>query len=923
VNRDEWARVQEVFEQAAALPSAEREAFLAAACPDPGLRREVESLLKADQDSAPLEEALRDVASSGVRAAAAKPREHMIGDYRIIRQLGAGGMGLVYEAEQQHPKRVVALKVIRGGRYVDDQQVRLFQREAQALARLRHPAIASIFESGRTVDGQHFFAMELVRGERLSDYVKRVDREKSSKDALEIKLQLFVRVCDAVTYAHQRGVIHRDLKPANVVVQKGSAAGDSSASNIPGIKILDFGLARMTESDLAASAVVTSAGLIQGSLAYMSPEQASGNSDEIDLRTDIYSLGVMLYEIVAARLPQDQEGRSVPEAIRALSEDPPRPLTLPDGSRIPDRDLETIAFKALEKEPQNRYQSVAALAGDVGRYLAQQPILARPPSTVYQLRKLVSRHRTAFGFTVVLLAVLVAFAATMAYQARRIAQERDRANLEAGTAKEISDFLIDLFSVSDPGESRGNTVTARELLDKGAGRIDSTLTDRPRVQARLMDTMGRVYRTLGLYDRADALLVDAIRIRRGLPGEDEALATSLFNRAELMHYQQKLNNAEAAYKEALQIQRRVLGEESLAAAHTIDLLGRLYRDKRDYEQATVSHERALAIRKKLQGPRSLEVADSLHSLAMIAHSRNEFDKAEAYFREEYAIYQAQQIDRPALLNNLGVTLTRQAKYDEAEKIVRQVVPMTRRMYGDHHPFHGMALRTLGVFLLHSRGDPSEAEPLLRQSLAIMKASGREAYGTYAGTALALADLLREKGELQDGEALARAVLKGVADNLGDRHPSAAEYWSDAAGVLLATGKIGEAEALLDKSMSQMKDAAPDLPLAGILVQLGRLRAAQSQRAQAEKALNEALAIRTKILPDHHLLVAEVQLELGRSLTHLARYDEAEAILLQAMTTRRRHLGAVHRWTVESRDALAALYRVWGKPDKLERLAKQG
>ena len=918
MKKEDWDKVQELFESATRLAPHEREAFLAKACPDPALRHEVESLLSADQDAGGLESALRQVASR--HGEPAGHREQMIGDYRIIRQLGAGGMGLVYEAEQQHPKRVVALKVIRGGRYVDDLQIRLFQREAQALARLRHPAIASIFESGRTDDGQHFFAMELVRGERLSEYMKRLDKERTPKDALEFKLHLFSRICDAVTYAHQRGVIHRDLKPANVFVQKPVASSDSSSAGLPGIKILDFGLARITESDVAATSIVTSAGLIQGSLGYMSPEQASGNTDEIDLRTDIYSLGVMLYEMVSGRLPYDQEGKSVPESIRAISEDAPQPLTLPDGRRIPDRDLETIVRKALEKEPARRYQSISAFAGDLERYLAQQPIIARPPSTVYQLRKLISRHRAAVGFAAVLLVVLVAFAGTMTYQARRIAEERDRANLEAGTSKEISDFLINLFEVSDPSENRGNTVTARELLDKGAGRIEGTLKDRPRIQARLMDSMGKVHRSLGLYDKADELLKEAVRIHRAFPGDEQALATSLFNRAELKHYQQNYNDAETHYKEALDIQRRVFGEENLQVAHTIDLLGRLYRDRREYGRATESHARALQLRRKLKGDHSLEVADSLHSLGMIAQAQNDFETAENRFREEFGIYQAHHQERPALAFNLASTLANRAKYDEAENFFRQALSVTQKTYGETHLFYAHCLRGLGTFLFDSRGDPDGAEPLLRKSIAIMKQTVGENHSAYAIGTSVLADLLKEKGQLQEAETLARAGLAIALDQLGDQDPQTGVYRSGLAGVLLATGKLPEAEALLDKSVARKKDSAPDLDIARTLVQLGRLRKAQNQAEHARTYFGEALQIRQKFLPADHLLVAGTQIELGRSLTDLFNYAEAEKHLLQGMTTRRQHLGASHPKTLESRDALITLYRLWGKPEKVTALS---
>src|SRR5215510_13908435 len=459
---ERWQRVKQLYHTALERDANEREAFLAEVCAgDESLRSEVESLLRCDaraegfMEAPALEVAAQlqaeeeaaeifnsilhtdsDPSKSGNGSSPVTPI--FIGDYRVLRKLGEGGMGVVYEAEQQHPRRLVALKVIRGGRLVDEYQVKLFQREAQALARLKHPGIAAIYEAGRTEDGRHYFVMELAPGVPLLDYVK--GRRLTGSQApsnIRQRLELFLKICEAISYAHQRGVIHRDLKPANILVvseSEGHGLDGPSVSRVE-IKVLDFGLARITDEDGAGASGLSQAGQVRGTLPYMSPEQVRGDPNQIDVRADVYALGVILFELLAERLPYDLEHVTLPQAIRIICEEAPKPLNRAWGEsrdresrktgRI-DRDVETIALKALEKEPERRYRSAAALAEDVTRYLTNQPIQARPPSALYQLRKLVARHKIPFASLAAVFALLLGFAITMAALSARIARERDK-----------------------------------------------------------------------------------------------------------------------------------------------------------------------------------------------------------------------------------------------------------------------------------------------------------------------------------------------------------------------------------------------------------------------------------------------------------------------------------------------------------------
>lgn len=477
---ERWQNIERLYHAALERDTDEHAAFLAEACAgDETLRGEVESLLRCDARAENFLEspALEGVARLWAEEQAQSTTPMFIGDYRLLRKLGEGGMGVVYEAEQQNPRRHVGLKVIRGAWLVDEYQVKLFQREAQALARLKHPGIAAIYEAGCSDDGQHYFVMELVRGTPLLDYVK--GRRLTGAQApsnIRRRLELFLKICEAIDYAHQRGVIHRDLKPANILV-----ADESDGQNLDRrveVKVLDFGLARITDEDGAVTSGLSRAGQVRGALPYMSPEQVLGDTNQIDMRADVYALGVILYELLAERLPYDLEQATLPQAIRIICEESPKSLNgvwneSPDREsrkteRI-DQDIETIALKALEKESERRYRSVAAMAEDVTRYLTNQPIQARPPSAFYQFRKLVARHKAPFASLAVVFALLWGFVITLALQSTRIARERDKAVAAeqrdaAERARNAEREQRDAAEQARNGEKLWDAATGRELV---------------------------------------------------------------------------------------------------------------------------------------------------------------------------------------------------------------------------------------------------------------------------------------------------------------------------------------------------------------------------------------------------------------------------------------------------------------------------
>ena len=457
-----------------------------------------------------------------------------IGDYRIVGLLGQGGMGVVWEAEQQHPRRLVALKVLRQGLLGDEVHARMFRREAETLGRLKHPNIAAIYESGTTEDGHDFLAMELVRGETLSAWLKGRP-PASSPGELTFRLRLFQAVCDAVHYAHQRGVIHRDLKPGNIVVSR-ELPGESALA----FKILDFGLARIADPDVQGASVLTEVGVIKGTLAYMSPEQARGNTAAIDVRTDVYALGVILYEMVAGRRPYDLSGASLVNAVSVISEAKPRPLREAwQGPRALDADVETIVMKALEKEPDRRYGSAAALSEDIERYLTSQPIVARAPSAVYRARKFVGRHRAGVAAAAALVFALVAAVVGTTTGLVRARRAEGEASRQAETAKKARDEAskqaqLALGTVYDVVTKADEALMTRpelgplrkQLLEIAMKNLDEISRDAAtsgradRTMGVALQRMGAFYEQLGATDKKIEVFKRSLEIFERLMKEE-------------------------------------------------------------------------------------------------------------------------------------------------------------------------------------------------------------------------------------------------------------------------------------------------------------------------------------------------------------------------------------------------------------------
>ena len=921
-------QADEILQKLLELPRPERAERLARSCGDDAVLKNLVARLldKATADDTRLRPG-GGLEMLGVETSDFAPRPEArfspgdaVGVYRLSHVIGRGGMATVYLATRQDGQfeQTVALKILdRGG-----ETLARFEQERQILASLDHPNIARLLDGGVTDGGVPYVAMEYIDGLPLLEYCNQ------DRLGIEDRLRLFINIVSAVHDAHRSLIVHRDIKSANILV---------TAKGIP--KLLDFGIAKLLDVDALPHAAPLTRMDTPMTPEYASPEQVRG--EPMSVATDIYQLGYLLYVLLTDQSPYAPIPADMVALIDAITRhDPAAPSQRiadtsdtgnPQGvtpwamrrctrAQLEKRlrgDLDRVALKALHKDPEQRYGSAAELATDIRNVLAQRPIIAMPDSMGYRAKKFIRRHTLAVAASA---AVLLAIVIGSSLFTLNLSRAKQAAELEAEKSTQVTNFLMGLFEANDPAAALGDSISARELLDRGAAQAES-LESQPEVQAQMFDVLGQMYRKLGQYDEARPLLNRALIIRRERFGSNHLdVAQSLTNVGLLKLEDADYTEAEDTFEESLAIQRAILGEQHPDVAANMHELGYSLGNQSRYAAAELLHREALAIQRAHFGVEHAEVAAGLNNLGLLLWKKGNYDEAEMILRESLVMHRRIFGDvHPNLvfpLNNLALVLFRTGDTDGAEELFRERMELNRALLGDEHTEVAHDLNNLAV-LLSSKGKHEEAESMHRQALALRKKLLPEEHPDIAQSLHNIATELRDR-DPDEALALYREALSMRRAALGTDHSAVASTLQNLA-ILLADK--GDYKAAVDTHREALRirrkvlgsdhaDTGRSLnSLANSLRDSGDAAAAESLHREAISVLGSALGAT-------NWRTASARSNLGASLTALGRYEEAERLLLGALEIIQSTDRAAPKQTANR--YLAELYDAWGREDEAAR-----
>ena len=892
---ERFRRLREIFEEVAEKPPGERQRALEDLCSgEPDLQSEAAALLAAEAEASVFLAGF----SQAVAAAAAPPSllGRQLGPYRIERKLDEGGMSTVYVAvrtDLAYQQRV-AIKIFgfgpdRAGLF------HRFQSERQILASLNHPAIARLLDGGTTEEGLPYLVMELIAGVPVDQYCEQQGL------TLGERIDLFLKICAAVAYAHRNLVVHRDLKPSNILVD---AEGNP--------KLLDFGIAKLLAgAPMPAGPETTRTGERLMTPQFASPEQVT--QGPITTATDVYALGVLLHLLLTGRLPYRIAAERPGDLERAIVEQPPEPPSQAAPRRLRRAlagDLDNVVLTALRKEPQQRYPGVDLLAEDLRRHRQGLPIAARPATLGYRLRKFVGRYPLAVAAWSAAFLLILGLAIFMTLQSVRLRRERDR-------AVRVTDFLAAIFRSSDAEQEPGKVVTARQLLDRGKTKLLTELAGQPEAQATLALTIGDAYRSLGDYDSAAPLLERSLELRRQQFGEvHPGVAECLDSLTTVYLQRDEIAKAEAAARRALAIHRALGGENDPASAESFNGLAMALFAKGDFAAAEPLLQESLRIRRQHFGRDDPQNVAILSNLGGLRRQRGDLAGAESAYRE--AVSLARRVCGPAhpktsfVLGNLAVLLTQRGDLAGAEATYREALAVAHRAYGEEHPSIALKLSNLASVLV-DRGRWVEAESMYRQALAMERKLVGSGGAHEAVILNNLADLQALKGDRAAARPLYEEALRIVRKLYGEEHFRVADQLANLARLLTDQGEFTAAEPLAQEALAIRRKLLGEThpSYAASLVVLGSLRLAQGATAEAEPLLRQAVAVYQQVLPEHHQDTAAARSLLGSCLAARGRSAEAEPLLLSGYRDLRGKLGDAHPRTAAALRRLNAFYEAAG------------
>lgn len=859
-----WARIQELFHIVVDLPAADRDAYLARACADDApMIDDVLGLVAGDrQPASVLDRGMADVASGVIGDETDLPGRRF-GPYRLVRLLGEGGMAVVHLARRDDLGSVAAIKVLRDA-WLSPARRERFTAEQRTLARLVHPSIARLYDADTLPDGTPWFVMEYVEGVSLTEYC----REKDT--SIEGRLELFGRVLDAVQHAHGQAVIHRDLKPSNILV---TAEGS--------VKLLDFGIAKHLDA-IDAPVDQTRTGLRLMTPAYAAPEQMRG--EPIGIQTDVYALGVILYELLTGRLPFDLTGLPAADAIAVLGDHAPdRPSVVVrrtpadaavrarSSSRTSWSELDVLCLTAMHRDPARRYQTVDALRRDVERYLTGEPLEARPDAAAYRAGKFVRRHRVAVSAAV---AVAVVVIGLIAFYTLRLSGARTTAETEAARAQRIQQFVLTLFEGGDVAAGPADDLRVITLVERGV-REAHALDAEPRVQADLYRTLGGIYRKLGKFDDADALMRTALDGLRRLGGTgDAAVGVALADLALLRVDQARLDEAERFARDGLEAIRTQSPIPGTALAHATAALGQVMEARGRYREALAAAEDAV----RLYSERGGTTAELTSALAQLADAH--------YY--------------------LG-------QYDTADRINARVLEHSRTLYGHDHPRVADVLINLGASQF-DRGRYKEAEAFYRPALAIVTGfHGADHFRTASAMTMLGRALVYQKALDEGVPLLARALA--IQERVHGRvHPRVASALNDLGMAALQQGRLDEAEAHFTRMLAVYREVfdANHYLVGTATSNLASVQTEKKKYPEAERLYRQAIAIYERAQSPTHLNAGIGRIKLGRVLLRQERFAEAEAESLAGYRILAGQATPAVSWLQAARTDLAAIYGALGK-----------